>query len=149
MRRHIVIIISVLAGIAAFIAVYNPVVTTILESEQHRLLSGRTMLITMENRETSQMKTFPVNYLREGETVYIVSDFGWEKHLAGGAEVRMLIQGTEIVGWATPVLDDPTRSSAAFKKLRPWTYKGAEWAGSVFVEVKIQDVGAKRSGKGK
>ena len=52
MRRRVLIIISVLAGIAAFITVYNPIVTTILESDQHTLLSGRTMLITMENEMT-------------------------------------------------------------------------------------------------
>ena len=142
MRRRVLIVISVLAGIAAFITVYNPVVSTILQSDQHTLLSGRTMLITMENRETSQMKTFPVNYLREGDTVYMGADFSWWKHLEGGAEVRMLIQGTEFVGWATPILDDPARSSAGFQKLRPWTYKRAEWTGAVFVEAKIQDGGS-------
>ena len=134
-----VTIISVLAGISVLVAAYNPLVTTILQSEQHPLLSGRTMLITMKNRETAQMKTFPVNYLREGDMVYIGSDFGWEKHLVGGAEVRLLIQAREYTGCATPILDDPERSSAGFKKLRPWTYKRAEWTGAVFVEVKIQD----------
>ena len=134
-----VTIISVLAGISVRVAAYNPLVTTILQSEQHPLLSGRTMLITLKNRETAQMKTFPANYLREGDMVYIGSDFGWEKHLVGGAEVRMLIQAREYTGWATPILDDPERSSAGFKKLRPWTYKRAEWTGAVFVEVKIQD----------
>ena len=68
------IIISVWAGIAAFLSVDNPLVSTILQSDQHTLLSDRTKLITMENRETSKMKTFPVNYLREGNTVYIGSD---------------------------------------------------------------------------
>ena len=134
-----VTIISVLAGISVLVAAYHPLVTTILQSEQHPLLSGRTMLLTLKNRETAQMKTFPVNYLREGDMVYIGSDFGWEKHLVGGAEVRMLIQAREFVGWATPILDDPERSSAGFKKLRPWTYKRAEWTGAAFVEVKIQD----------
>ena len=71
-----VTIISVLAGISLLVAAYNPLVTTILQSEQHALLSGRTMLITLKSRETAQMKTFPVNYLREGEMVYIGSDFG-------------------------------------------------------------------------
>ncbi len=134
-----VTIISVLAGISLLVAAYNPLVTTILQSEQHALLSGRTMLITLKSRETAQMKTFPVNYLREGEMVYIGSDFGWEKHLVGGAEVRLLIQAREFVGWATPILDDPKRSGAGFRKLRPWTYKRAEWTGAVFVEVEIQD----------
>ena len=114
-------------------------VPAILQSDHHALLSGRTMLITLENRETSQPKTFPVNYLREEEMVYIGSDFGWEKHLQGGAEVRMLIRGKEYVGWALPILDDPERSTAGLRKLRPRTYKLAEWIGSVFVEVQMQD----------
>ena len=71
-----VTIISVLAGISVLVAAYHPLVTTILQSEQHPLLSGRTMLITLKNRETAQMKTFPVNYLREGDMVYIGSDLG-------------------------------------------------------------------------
>ncbi len=67
------------------------------------------------------------------------SDFGREKHLQGGAEVRMLIQGRECVGWALPILDDPERSTAGLKTLRPRTSKLAEWIGSVFVEVQMQD----------
>ena len=139
MKRRFVIMLWVVAGTIGLVAVYNPVVTTILQSDQHALLSGRTMLITLENRETSQLKTFPVNYLREGDMVYIGSDFGWEKHLQGGAEVRMLIQGKEYVGWALPILDDPERSTAGLRKLRPRTYKLAEWIGSVFVGVTMRD----------
>lgn len=74
-----------------------------------------------------------------GNTIYIGSDFGWWKHLEGGAEVRMLIKGTEEVGWATPIIDDPDRSIAGFKILRPWTYKRAEWTGTVFVEVQVKE----------
>ncbi len=132
-------IISIVAGLSVLAAAYHPLMPIILQSEQHTLFSGRTMLITMKDRETAQMKTFPVNYLREGDMVSIGSDFGWEKHLEGGAEVTMLIQGTEYTGWATPILDDPERSGAGFRKLRPWTYMRAEWSGAVFVEVKIQD----------
>ena len=139
MKKRFVIMLWVAAGIIGLVAVYNPVVTTILQSDHHALLSGRTMLLTLENRETSQPKTFPVNYLREEEMVYIGSDFGWEKHLVGGAEVRLLIQGEEYVGWALPILDDPERSTAGLRKLRPGTYKLAEWIGSVFVEVQMQD----------
>ena len=97
------------------------------------------MLITLKKRDSSEMKTFPVDYLRERNRVYIGSDSDWWKHLEGGAEVTMLIQGTEFTGWATPILDDPERSGVGFKKLRPWTYKRAEWTGAVFVEVKIRD----------
>lgn len=64
-----------------------------------------------------------MDYLREGNSVYVGCDSGWWKHLEGGAEVRMLIKGTELVGWAMPILADPDRIKAGFKKLRPWTYK--------------------------
>ena len=132
-------IISVLAGLSVLAAAYHPLVPVILQSERHGLLSDGVMLITMKKRDSSEMKTFPVDYLREGNMVYIGSDSDWWKHLEGGAEVTMLIQGAEVTGWAIPILDDPERSSAGFKKLRPWTYVRAEWTGAIFVEVEIQD----------
>ncbi|MCY4385594.1 MAG: hypothetical protein OXC18_00680 [Desulfurellaceae bacterium] len=132
-------IISVLAGLSVLAAAYHPLVPVILQSERHGLLSDGVMLITMKKRDSSEMKTFPVDYLREGNMVYIGSDSDWWKHLEGGAEVTMLIQGAEVTGWAIPILDDPERSSAGFKKLRPWTYMRAEWTGAIFVEVEIQD----------
>ncbi len=139
MRKRMVIAISVVAGIAVFIAAANPLVSTVLRSERHGLLSDGVMLITMQRRDSSDMKTFPVDYLREGDMVYVGCDSGWWKHLEGGAEVRMLIQGTELVGWAIPIVDDVERSRAGFRKLRPWTYKRAEWMGGVFVEIKIRE----------
>ncbi len=132
-------IISILAGLSVLAAAYHPLVPIILQSERHGLLSGGVMLITMKQRDSAEMKTFPVDYLREGNMVYIGSDSSWWKHLEGGAAVTMLIQRTEVSGWATPIIDDPERSSAGFKKLRPWTYLRAEWTGAVFVEVEIRD----------
>lgn len=134
-----VTIISVLAGLSVLVAAYHPLVPVILQSERHGLLSDGVMLITMKNRDSAEMKTFPVDYLREENMVYIGSDSDWWKHLEGGAEVTMLIQGMEVTGWATPILDDPERSGAGFRKLRPWTYMRAEWTGAVFVEVEIRD----------
>ena len=134
------IILSVLAGVAVTVTVIaNPLVSTILRSERHALLSDRIMLITLKERDTSNLITFPVNYLREMNTVYVGCDFGWRKQLEGGAEVRLRIEGNDLIGWATPILDDPDRSSAGFKKLRPSTYKWALWTGAVFVEVQIQE----------
>ena len=139
MRRRAVIILLISAGIAVTLAAAHLLVPTVLRSEQHALLSGHIMLVTMKNRETLDLITFPVDYLREGNTVYVGSDSGWWKHLEGGAEVRMLIAGNEVAGWATPILVDPDHSRAGFKKIRPWTYKRALWSGAVFVEIHIQD----------
>ena len=133
------IIFSVLAGTTVVIVVLaNPLVAALLNSENHALLSDRILLLTLRERDTAGMTTFPVNYLREADTVYLGCDSGWWKHLEGGAEVRMRINGKDLVGWATPVLGDSDRSREGFKRLRPSTYKWALWRGAVFVEVQIQ-----------
>ncbi|MGE0683859.1 MAG: hypothetical protein AB7P69_23525 [Candidatus Binatia bacterium] len=139
MRRLVVIILFVSTGIAVTLTVAHLLVPTVLRSGQHALLSGHVMLITMEKRDAADLITFPVDYLREGNNVYVGSDSVWWKHLEGGAQVRMLIKGNEIVGWATPILDDPDRIETGFKKLRPWTYKRALWSEAVFVEIQIRD----------
>lgn len=136
------IILFILMGVGAALTTGHLLVPTLLRSEHHALVSGSIMLITLTKRETSELITFPVDYRREGNTVYVGSDSGWWKHLQGGAQVRLLIAGTELMGWATPILDDPARSAAGFKKLRPWTYKRALWSGAVFVEIQIQDGGS-------
>ena len=52
--------------------------------------------------------------------------------------MRLLIQGTELIGWATPIIDDSERSREGVKRLRPWTYKRALWSRAVFVEIQLQ-----------
>lgn len=139
MKRRILISLAIIVGlVVAVMIVAPPLVPVILRSEWHGLLSERQMLMTMKQRDTSELKTFPVNYLREADTVYVGADSKWWKHLENGAEVRMLIKGTELVGWATPILDDPDRSAEGFKKLRPLTYKRALWTEAVFIEIQIQ-----------
>lgn len=137
--KRVLIILSVLTGIALVaVVVLNPLVAMILRSERHDLLSDRMMLITLKERDSAGLRTFPVNYLIEKDTVYIGCDSGWWRHLEGGAEVRMLVAGGELVGWATPVLHDPDRISEGFKKLRPSTYRRALWIGAVFIEVQVR-----------
>lgn len=140
MKKRILISLAALVGLALIIMIVaNPIVSAILRSERHVLLSDGIMLMTVKKRGTSELKTFPVDYLREADMVYVGADSGWWKHLEGGAEVRMLIQGREWIGRAMPILDDPDRSTAGLKKLRPWTYKRALWTGAVFIEIQIQE----------
>ena len=138
MTRRIVLIVLVLVGLAGVLGVAHLFVPTILRSERHALLSGHIMLISLNKRNTADLITFPVDYRREGNVVYVGSDSAWWQHLQGGAEVLLLIQGTELIGWATPIIDDPERSRVGFKRLRPWTYKRALWSRAVFVEIQLQ-----------
>lgn len=139
MKKRIVTIVVVLVGFVGILLAAHVLVPPILKSERHALLSGHMMLITMKKQGTTDLITFPVDYLRDGNSVYVGSDSGWWKHLAGGSEVQLLIQGTEWVGWATPIVDDPDRSRAGFMKLRPWTYERALWSGAVFVEIQLRE----------
>jgi hypothetical protein len=139
MRKRLVSIVLIFAVIAVLLLISHVLVPVVLKSKQHALLSGHIMLITMTKRETGNLITFPVDYLREGNTVYAGSDSTWWKNLEGGAEVYLLIQGTEYVGWATPITDNLDRIKEGFKKLRPWTYWRASWSGAVLVEIQLRD----------
>ena len=45
----------------------NPIVTWVLRSPLHRVLSRSTMLVTYQGRKSGRQITLPVNYVREGE----------------------------------------------------------------------------------
>ena len=140
MKRRIFIGLAILVGLAIIGAlVANPVVSAVLRSERHRWLSDKIMLITIKQPETSALKTFPVDYLREADTIYVGADSDWWQPLEGGAQVRMLIQGRERSGRAMPILNDPDRIESGFKKLRPSTYWRALWTGAVFIEIKLEN----------
>lgn len=74
---------------------YNPIVTWLLRSPLHRFLDKNTMVITVSGRKSGKLYTFPVSYIRDGETLLVISqkDRTWWKNLQGGAGVTVLVQG--------------------------------------------------------
>ncbi len=74
---------------------YNPIVTRLLRSPLHRFLDKNAMLITVSGRKSGKLYTFPVSYIRDGETLLVISqkDRTWWKNLQGGAGVTVLVQG--------------------------------------------------------
>jgi hypothetical protein len=62
---------------------YNPFVTALLRSPLHSLLAAHTMLLTVTGRKGGKRYTFPVSYVREGETLLVISqrDRSWWKNL--------------------------------------------------------------------
>jgi hypothetical protein len=61
-----------------------------------------------------------VNYLREGDTVYVGCDGRWWRELRGpGARVALLVRGEVLSGHARAIEDDPAHRSAVFDRLRP------------------------------
>ena len=65
-------------------------------------------------------RTLPVNYLREGDTVYAAADGRWWRELRGeGAPVELLLRGEKRAGLGRVIEDDPDHRSAVFDRLRP------------------------------
>jgi deazaflavin-dependent oxidoreductase (nitroreductase family) len=79
---------------------YNPFVVALLRSPLHGFMSGSTMLLTYAGRKSGKAYTTPVNYLRDGDTLLVVSsrEHIWWKNLRGGAPVTVRVRGKEMRG---------------------------------------------------
>ena len=76
-------------------------------------------------------KSIPVNYLREGDTVYAAADFPWWRELRpDGGSGRVLIRGETLPGRIRAVENDPELRESVFARLRP---TAPEWAGMLVV----------------
>jgi deazaflavin-dependent oxidoreductase (nitroreductase family) len=86
---------------------FDPLMSAILRSPLHGLLSGSTMLITVRGKRSGRPYTTPVNYVRSGNELVTVSFRArrWWRNLRGGAGVRLLLQGREIQARAVAVED--------------------------------------------
>lgn len=74
---------------------YNPIVVSLLHSPLHRLLDKHTLAITVTGRKNGKRFTFPVSYVRGGESLLVISqkDRTWWKNLRDGAPVTVFLQG--------------------------------------------------------
>lgn len=81
---------------------YNPLVIGLLRSPLHTLMSDSTMLVTYRGRKSGKERTTPVNYVREGGALLVVSsrDHSWWKNLRGGAPVVVRVRGDDLRGLA-------------------------------------------------
>jgi len=118
--KYVLIVIVALVVIVASYAVYmthlaNPGVERELRDNPDSAHARKVMLITLPSGQT-----LPVNYLREGNTVYVGADGRWWHQLRGqGATVELLVRGEKLVGQARSIEDDPDHRSAVFDRLRP------------------------------
>ena len=98
--------------------------------------AARVMLITLPDG-----RNYPVNFLREGDRVYLGVDGLWWRAFRGTAQpVTLLIRGETTSGRALAILDDPVRTEAVFARLRPSapTWLPGRMRG-VLVEVTLDD----------
>ena len=77
--------------------------------------AARTMLLTMEDG-----RMYPVNYLYEGNKVFMGIDGFWWREFADEAKpVSMYIKGETYTGQALTILDRPEYIKDVFSRLRP------------------------------
>jgi deazaflavin-dependent oxidoreductase (nitroreductase family) len=107
---------------------YNPVVIALLRSPLHSLVDKQTMVITVTGRKSGKRYTFPVSYIRDGETLLVISqkDRTWWKNLRNGAQVTVFLQGHALqargetltdTGMAANILLQILRQVPAYQRL--------------------------------
>jgi hypothetical protein len=132
---------SVLALLAASYVLYarhvvDPRVIEVLRSDPHGERAARVMLLTLPDG-----RVLPVNYLREGDTVFVGADGTWWRSFRdGGAVITLEIRGETLAGHAVVVLNDPEYTRAVFASLRPRVPKWLPgWLDAKLVVVTISD----------
>jgi hypothetical protein len=95
--------------------VVNPVVSALLRSPLHRLLSREYMLLTVTGRKTGRSYTIPVGRHEFDGAFVVYAAGGWRHNLRGGADVRLTVDGHERTGHAE-LEEDPARVAQAYKE---------------------------------
>lgn len=89
---------------------YNPIITALLRSPIHGVVSGMYLLITFTGKRTGQTYTTPVQYKQFGQTLKFVTRRSrrWWKNLRDGAAVKVRLRGHDRPGVANevPASDD-------------------------------------------
>ena len=113
-RRYALAVLVV--GYAIYMSqVANPRVVRELREDPEGARARKVMLLTLPSG-----KSLPVNYLREGDTVYAAADFPWWRELRdGGGRGSVWVRGETLHGFVRVVLDDPELRASVFARLRP------------------------------
>jgi uncharacterized protein YbjT (DUF2867 family) len=85
--------------------IINPVMSRLLRSPLHSLVSDSIMLLTFTGSKTGEEYTTPVGYwVRDGHLI-VTTQSPWWRNLRGGQPVSMRVQGQHREGLATPYPD--------------------------------------------
>ena len=80
----------------------NPFVQLILRSPLHSWMSAALLLITYRGRKSGKEYTLPVQYVQDGNHIYIVPGYAekktWWRNLKGGMAVQLMLKGKSLTG---------------------------------------------------
>ena len=76
---------------------YNKTMIWILRSPLHGILDKSTLLVTVSGRKSGRQITTPVNYVRDGDTLWVTStrQRTWWRNLRGSAPLAVRLGGVE------------------------------------------------------
>lgn len=77
---------------------FNPLMTWLIRSPFHRLLSKNFMTVTYQGRKSGKSYQLPVNYTRQGDALVTFSyrERTWWRNLRGGAQVVLRLEGKDV-----------------------------------------------------
>lgn len=122
--KWILIVVAVVVGIAVVfylggLVYYSLVVNDRVTKELTENPNGERADIVMLMRFPDG-RQLPVNYLREGNQVFVGADGRWWRSFQqGDVPVMLFIKGEELPGRARVVVDDPAYKKDVFARLRP------------------------------
>ena len=111
----VLLLVLVMGARLYYAVIVNPRVIAEISENPAGERAGRVTLITLGSG-----RQMPVNYLREGNQVFLGADGRWWQEFEGaGAPVTLLIRGEALRGNARVILDDPAYTRDVFSRLRP------------------------------
>ena len=86
----------------------NPIMIWLLRSPLHRLVSRSTMLVTYQGRKSGRQITLPVNYVRYGEQVLVLSvrKRAWWRNFRTPSPAVLRLQGRDLPVQGAVVQDE-------------------------------------------
>jgi hypothetical protein len=114
-------------------AIVNPVISALLRSPLHTLLSRLMFTITFTGRKSGRPFTIPVVYSRQGKTLFVLANGPWWRNFPGGTPITVWPEGSQRCGHATAT-DEPA-------ELLPFLQRRLAKIGGITYALALNDLG--------
>ena len=95
---------------------FNPIMSWLLKSPFHGIISKGTMLVSVTGRKSGKIISTPTNYLRDGNSLLVISwrNRKWWRNLRGDAVVGIRLAGKEGTGCGHVIEDERAVAQSLF-----------------------------------